>query len=172
MKMKRLVQIGDRTGTLEWRNHGDQVEGAVAWKDAAPSPHHFHYAEVEPGVYSVLTGKRAMEARVLPGPNQSLIVELLGRSYAVRVRDPREIVAQRDRSGAEGRRDISAPMPGKVVRVLVEVGVMVETGQGLVVVEAMKMQNELKAPKAGKVVALAAKAGASVTAGQVLVTLE
>jgi biotin carboxyl carrier protein len=63
-------------------------------------------------------------------------------------------------------------MPGKVVRVLVSAGDAVEEGQGLVVVEAMKMQNEMKAPKDGKVTAVSAKEGASIAAGQVLVTLE
>jgi biotin carboxyl carrier protein len=63
-------------------------------------------------------------------------------------------------------------MPGKVVRVLVTVGDAVEPGQGIVVVEAMKMQNELKAPRAGKVTGIAAKVGATVTAGEVLATIE
>jgi biotin carboxyl carrier protein len=62
-------------------------------------------------------------------------------------------------------------MPGKVVRVLVAVGDAVEAGQGIVVVEAMKMQNEMKAPRAGKVIAIAAKTGATVTAGEVLATV-
>jgi biotin carboxyl carrier protein len=63
-------------------------------------------------------------------------------------------------------------MPGKVVRLLVAAGDSVEAGQGIVVVEAMKMQNELKAPRAGKVTALAAKMGATVSAGEVLATIE
>jgi biotin carboxyl carrier protein len=63
-------------------------------------------------------------------------------------------------------------MPGKVVRVLVAVGDAVEAGQGVVVVEAMKMQNELKAPRAGTVIAMAAGIGATVTAGEVLATIE
>ena len=63
-------------------------------------------------------------------------------------------------------------MPGKVVRVLVAQGDQVEAGQGLVIVEAMKMQNELKAPRAGKVVAVAAAAGATVNAGEILATIE
>ena len=63
-------------------------------------------------------------------------------------------------------------MPGKVVRVLVERGQEVEAGAGLVVVEAMKMQNELKSPKAGTVVELRAAPGATVNAGDVLVVIE
>ena len=63
-------------------------------------------------------------------------------------------------------------MPGKVVRVLVSEGEQVEAGAGLVVVEAMKMQNELKSPKTGRVVRIAAQPGATVNAGEVLVTIE
>ena len=75
-------------------------------------------------------------------------------------------------AGAEGVETIVSPMPGKVVRVLVAPGDAVETGQGLVVVEAMKMQNEMKAPRAGRVLSVAAKEGATVAAGETLATLE
>jgi len=67
---------------------------------------------------------------------------------------------------------VQSPMPGKVVKVLVTVGDEVKAGQGVVVVEAMKMENELKSPKDGKVKAVSAKEGQAVEAGQSLVTLE
>ena len=67
---------------------------------------------------------------------------------------------------------VLSPMPGKVVKVLVAVGDEVKSGQGVVVVEAMKMENELKSPKDGKVKAVAVKEGQPVEAGQSLVTLE
>ena len=63
-------------------------------------------------------------------------------------------------------------MPGKVVRVLVAQGEQVEADQGMVVVEAMKMQNELKAGRSGRVTMLAAEEGATVAAGQVLAVIE
>ena len=63
-------------------------------------------------------------------------------------------------------------MPGKVVRLLVEAGATVEAGDGLVIVEAMKMQNELKSPKSGKVVEIHTQTGATVNAGEVLITVE
>jgi biotin carboxyl carrier protein len=66
---------------------------------------------------------------------------------------------------------ITAPMPGKVVRVLIETGQMVEAGQGLVVVEAMKMQNELRAPRTGRVLSVPAKEGATVGAAEILATI-
>ena len=63
-------------------------------------------------------------------------------------------------------------MPGKIVRVLVEAGAQVEAGAGVVVVEAMKMQNEMKAPKAGTVVSIDVQEGATVNAGDVLAVIE
>ena len=63
-------------------------------------------------------------------------------------------------------------MPGRVVRVLAKVGDLVEAHQGIVVIEAMKMQNELKSPKAGKVVQLRAEPGDTVVAGDVLAVIE
>jgi biotin carboxyl carrier protein len=72
----------------------------------------------------------------------------------------------------EGKQTITAPMPGKVVKVLVKRGAEVKEGQGLVVVEAMKMENELKSPKAGKVVELPAREGSAVENGAKLVVVE
>jgi biotin carboxyl carrier protein len=63
-------------------------------------------------------------------------------------------------------------MPGKIVRVLIAPGDAVETGQGLIVVEAMKMQNEMKATRAGRVLSVAVKEGTTVSAGQILATIE
>jgi biotin carboxyl carrier protein len=73
---------------------------------------------------------------------------------------------------AEGKQTITAPMPGKIVKVFVKPGDEVAEGQGLVVVEAMKMENELKAPKAGKVTEVLAKEGTTVENGAKLVVVE
>ena len=75
------------------------------------------------------------------------------------------------RPGAAGVQTVTAPMPGKVVRVLARPGDEVAAGQGLLVVEAMKMQNEMKTPRAGKVLSMPAKEGATVAAGEVLATI-
>ncbi len=127
--------------------------------------------QVEPGVYHLLDGDRSIEVRVVRGTGQYL-VEVEGRSFSVELFDPRD---RRDRSGGaggHGRRSVAAPMPGRVVRVLVCVGDAVEAGQGLLVVEAMKMQNEMKSPKAGRVISVGAGVGDTVGAGDVLVVVE
>jgi biotin carboxyl carrier protein len=76
------------------------------------------------------------------------------------------------RKAATGPALVQAPMPGKLVRVLVEAGQTVSAGQGLVVVEAMKMENELRAPRAGRVLQVAAREGQTVETGALLVSLE
>jgi biotin carboxyl carrier protein len=76
------------------------------------------------------------------------------------------------RGGGHGRRELKAPMPGLVVRVLADVGASVEAGQPLVVLQAMKMENELALPRGGTVTAVNASAGQTVEAGQVLAVVE
>jgi len=93
--------------------------------------------------------------------------------FAVEMRDPRSLRSRQQAGGDEkGPRKIVAPMPGRIVRVLVAEGSSVEAGQGIVVVEAMKMQNEIKSPKKGVVKKMAAKVGAAVNPGDVLAIVE
>ncbi len=73
---------------------------------------------------------------------------------------------------ASGPARIAAPMPGRLIRILVEPGDEVASGQGLVVIEAMKMENELRAPRAGKVKQIAVEQGQAVEAGALLVVVE
>jgi biotin carboxyl carrier protein len=100
-------------------------------------------------------------------------VWIAGSSYSVEVRDPRSLRARKRKAGGEdGPRNLVASMPGKIVRVLVSEKAEVEAGQGIVVVEAMKMQNEIKSPKKGIVQRLIAVEGANVNAGDVLAIVE
>jgi biotin carboxyl carrier protein len=131
---------------------------------------------LEPGVMSLLipapedaeTGGRQYRC-VLDGDG----VVIDGRRYGFEVKDPRSLQGRRGAgAGTEGPRPVKAPMPGRVVRLLVEVGEDVEEGQGVVVIEAMKMQNELKSPKAGRVVRVGAGVGDTVGSGDVLVVVE
>ena len=126
---------------------------------------------VEPGVYSVLLDGRSYEARV-EDADGLVIVFIDGHRFEVESRDPRRWSRRSGKASLEGRSNVVAPMPGKIVRLLVAEGDTVAAGQGLLVVEAMKMQNEMKAPKAGTVTALAAREGATVTAGEVLAVIE
>lgn len=97
-----------------------------------------------------------------------------GQWSLIDVADERRLRLRQAGAGfsVEGKQLIAAPMPGKVVKVLVKLGDEVKEGQGLVVVEAMKMENELKSPKAGKVVELPAKEGTAVEINARLVVVE
>jgi biotin carboxyl carrier protein len=100
-------------------------------------------------------------------------VHVGGRAYGVRFVDPKRLRGARGAAGHDGgRAEIKSPMPGKLVRVLVERGQQVEAGTPLVVVEAMKMQNEMKSPRAGTVTELRVAPGATVNAGDVLAVIE
>jgi biotin carboxyl carrier protein len=93
--------------------------------------------------------------------------------FAVEVRDPRSLRSRQKEAGDDkGPRKVVAPMPGRIVRLLVEENSEVEAGQGIVVVEAMKMQNEIKSPKKGVVRKLSAIPGTAVNPGDVLAIVE
>jgi biotin carboxyl carrier protein len=130
---------------------------------------------LERGEYLLLQGSSVYKCRVegKEGARNSFEVTLQGHSYQITITDPKRLRRGQSAGGHDhGSAEIVSPMPGKVVRVLVENGAMVEAGAGVIVVEAMKMQNEMKAPKTGVVVAINAEAGASVNAGDVLVVIE
>jgi biotin carboxyl carrier protein len=124
----------------------------------------------EPCVYSILLDGRSYDARVEETPG-GMVVVIDGFRFEIDVRDPRRFRRSGVGRGGEGIQTIVAPMPGKVVRVLVAPGDSVEAGQGLMVVEAMKMQNEMKAARAGSVISVSAREGDTVTAGEVLATI-
>lgn len=133
--------------------------------------------ELGNGQYLLLSGSKVYKCRVERDRHSShegaLTVTLGGRSQDVVIVDPKRL-----RSGESGgphhsgAAEIVSPMPGKIVRVLVAAGANVAAGDGVIVVEAMKMQNEMKAPKAGVVVSINAEAGTTVSAGDVLVVIE
>lgn len=107
-----------------------------------------------------------------PGPGE-LLASTGGRTLPVTVNGRRTGRGAADTGGAAaGEQRISAPMPGRVVRVLVAPGDTVQARQPVIVVEAMKMENELRSPKAGRVKEVAVAAGTPVEAGRVLVVIE
>jgi biotin carboxyl carrier protein len=120
------------------------------------------------GTYSVLVEGRSYRATIACGGE----VIVNGRTFAVDVRDPRKLRRGGSAAHSPGRQTITAPMPGRVIRILVEASQIVDAGQGLIVVEAMKMQNEMKSPKAGKVLEVKTSTGAAVSAGDVLLVIE
>jgi biotin carboxyl carrier protein len=128
-------------------------------------------ATILPGIYSILLGGRSLEANVEETP-EGLLVRVAGREFRLEIIDPRSW--RRRRGGSielEGRQQVAAPMPGKIVSVLAAQGQKVEAGQGLLVIEAMKMQNEIRSPKSGTVERLIAKEGQTVSAGEIVAVI-
>lgn len=162
--MRRLVDIGGRAGTLELSADGGFE---VRWDDGSVEAGRVDAREVSPGVWSIVWDGASYEAVM---ERDAVIVD--GVRVAAAAHDPRDWSAADADAAAHGPQRIMAPMPGKIVRVLVSVGDEVAAGQGIAVVEAMKMQNEMQSPKAGRVAELRAAAGATVAAGDVLATIE
>src|SRR5262249_36192056 len=98
---------------------------------------------VEEGVYWVQWGNRSIEISVTPN-NEAYSVAMAGHSSEVEIVDARSALRKAAQHAHAGRVELRAPMPGKVVKVLVSEGATVAANQGLVVIEAMKMQNEIK----------------------------
>ena len=173
--MKLEVRIGglarqievQRTGSNQFairRNEGDH-------NDTSINDTKIDAIEVAPNTYSILVNGRAFEAVVMPAA-EGVQVRCGGQEFHAIVSDPR--AWRRGPStlfGSEGKQQIRAPMPGKVIRILVSAGEKVEADQGLVVVEAMKMQNEIRAPKAGTIERIFIREGDAVAAGEPLVTI-
>lgn len=129
--------------------------------------------EAIPGVFSVLLGDRSFAVSVGPGATGELEVWTNGdERHVISLADLRDRAGRRSKASGDGPVEVRAQMPGKVIQVLVAPGAVVEAGQGLVVVEAMKMQNEMKAPKGGTVSRMHAREGATVTAGEPLAVVE
>ena len=165
--MKLKVRVGGRERNVEISRVGGELRATLDGRTVAADA-----VEVATGTYSILLETQAFEVRVRPGLD-GLIVQTAGREFPVVVIDPRDRAAGRGKRGhagqeAEGRQEVTAPMPGKVVRVLVRAGDAVGAGQGLLVIEAMKMQNELRSPKNGTLEKLLVTEGQAVNAGEVL----
>jgi biotin carboxyl carrier protein len=124
-----------------------------------------------PDVLSLRLGNKAYEVKCeRVGADLHLWVGSV--RFSAEIRDPRSLRSRGRAADEQGPRKLTAPMPGKVVRVMAEQGNEVEAGAGVLVVEAMKMQNEVKSPKKGKIQKILVAQGAAVNAGDVLAIVE
>ena len=166
----------------------------VALLDGGKRERAVEVTRIGPGLFRVRLGDRVHEVDAYRHDHGTLSLLVDGRSYSatldergdeVRVRlgasvftleipDERRLRMRRaaGRFTVEGKQTLTAPMPGKVVRVLVQLGAQVEEDQGLVVIEAMKMENEVRSPKAGKVVELHVQEGQTVEGNAKLCAVE
>ena len=126
---------------------------------------------VQPGVLSLRVDHESYEVKCEPTADD-IQVWIGGQCYAAEVRDPRSLRGRARTADHHGPRKLTAPMPGKIVRVLAREGSEVDAGAGVVVVEAMKMQNEIKSPKKGTVQKILVNEGTAVNAGDVLAIID
>jgi biotin carboxyl carrier protein len=165
--VKLKAVIGDRDQDLNVQIDGGSVRAEIDGR-----VYELELREPEPGCYLFFREAEVHECRVSKVPD-GFDVSLHGRNHAVAIVDPKRLRSGQDADRHHhGLAEITAPMPGKVVRVHIESGATVEKGAGVVVVEAMKMQNEMKSPRAGVVVSINVKPGDTVNAGDVLAIVE
>jgi biotin carboxyl carrier protein len=170
--MKLTAEVDGEQHSLELNREGARVVASVDGRSFDIEVHELGTAgyllSLDGKVYECFVAS-AGGARSVEG---ALNVHARGRIYSVNIHDPKRLRGAGAVGGHDaGRAEVMAPMPGKIVRVLVETGQKVEKGDGLIVVEAMKMQNELKSPREGTVTELHAAAGATVNSGEVLVVV-
>ena len=169
--MKLTAEFAGESHEIDFRREAGRVVATIDGRryEVAAS-------RLEGGVYLLIHDGRVYECVVdrNPARHGTVEVHVARRSFSLALSDPKRL---RTGHGAgahamDGTIHITAPMPGKVVRVLAEAGAEVEAGAGIIVVEAMKMQNELKSPRAGTVSEIRAVTGSTVNAGDVLAVIE
>ena len=168
--MKLKARIGDADEDLILKFEDGRVTAELGGR-----VYNLEVREPLPGSYLFFRDTEVHECLVSERAKskEDFDVNIRGRSYAVTIVDPKRLRSgQNSDRHHHGVAEILAPMPGKVVRVQIEAGANVEKGVGIVVVEAMKMQNEMKSPRAGVVVSIKVKPGDTVNAGDVLAVVE
>lgn len=169
--MKLIAELNSETHEVEI-TRGDElnltaeVDGRV---------YHLEASEPEPNVYLLKHENRIYQIFVSPNQNSSepFAVRAGNQNYDIKIYDPKRLRGSGAGGGqTEGASEIKTAMPGKVVRVLAEVGAEIKQGDGVIIVEAMKMQNEMKSPKDGVIKEIRFAEGATVNAGDVLAVIE
>lgn len=168
--MKLQVTIDGEASLLDLES--SDLESAFRLEGAIQAEGIASVSEITPGVFSVLLGHRSYRVYVEPGESGAFVLAAAGQSHVVSVIDQRDRSARSKKQITAGPMELRAQMPGKVVKLLVQPGSNVEAGESLIVVEAMKMQNEMKSPKDGVVRKIYVTEGATVSAGDRLMTVE
>jgi len=164
--MQFQATVGERTLTL-------RLDGETVSVDDAPAEVHVH--RLGPHTLHLIVDARSHVLTLTREDGQSVRVTMNGRSTLVHLKDERALLLERlgiDAGATDAARELRAPMPGLVLQVLASPGDEVEAGAGLVVLEAMKMENELRAEVAATVAAVHVTAGDAVGKGDLLVSFE
>ncbi len=168
--MKLIAELDDKKHDIEIKREGNSVFAEIDGRK-----YELEVSEPESNVYLFKKDGKIYEIFVSPRQNTSepFHVNVKGSEFEIGIIDPKRLRGAG--SGVEhgdGLAEIKTTMPGKVVRVLTEQGAVIKTGEGVIVVEAMKMQNEMKSPKDGVVKEIRFGEGATVNSGDVLAIIE
>lgn len=167
--MKLRVEVDGQIYTLSLVRDGSTsqylLEGALHEAGDAS------VTQISPGVFSVLTGYKSSTVYISE-KDGALAASAATQRHVVSITDVRDRSDAGKHVGASGPIEIRAQMPGKVIKLLVAPGAALEAGAGVIVVEAMKMQNEMKSPKAGVVSRIRVQEGDTVAAGEVMMVVE
>ncbi len=164
--MKLRVDLDDESFLLEL-----SPDGEYALLDGSDRTGKASVEQIEPGIYSVILNHRSVLV-YLAAHSKGFEVQTDSSRHFISFADPRDASGSRNKASADRPIEIRAQMPGKIIKLLVEQGAPVTAGQGLIVVEAMKMQNEVKCPRDGTLVRIFAVEGATVSAGDPLLIVE
>lgn len=167
--MKLTAEINNETLEITLRREGDKVFATVGDKSYELDAH-----QTAPDTYVFKLDGKVYECYVSPEMKNNMThVSVGANSYEFKLIDSKRL---RGAGGAhahgEGAAEIVTQMPGKVVRILVKVGDEVKAKDGVIVVEAMKMQNEMRSPKDGMVKEIRFSEGDTVNSGDILVIIE
>jgi len=166
--MKLQAEISGEKHEVEINRDGRSVTATVDGRS-----YDLDVSEPEKEVLLVKNANKISQVFVSPNAGSGFGVTIHGHALDVEILDPKRLRgAGKDSEHGDGMAEIKTAMPGKVVRILVESGAEVAKGDGIIVVEAMKMQNELKSPKDGTVKDIRAAEGQTVNAGDILVVIE
>jgi biotin carboxyl carrier protein len=168
--MKLIAQIEDEQNEINFVKEESTVLAEINGRK-----YELEWSNPEPNVYLLRYDGKIFEAFVSPVENKTdpQIVSIKNENFSIRLIDSKKLKTAAGILGmADGIIEIKTAMPGKIVRVLAEKDQAVESGQGVIVVEAMKMQNEMKSPKDGTIKEIRFSEGDTVNSGDVLVIIE
>jgi len=162
--MKLFAELNNEKHEIEIKRVDEKVFAKVDEREYV-----LEASEVEPNVYLMKFNNQIFQIYVAPNG----IVNLKNHQLEIKIIDPKRLRGSGSANAdADGTAEIKTAMPGKLVRILVEVGANIKHGEGVIVVEAMKMQNEMKSPKDGIVKEIRFSEGDTVNAGDVLAVIE
>lgn len=168
--MKLQAELKNETHEIEIRREGEKIFARVDDRE-----YELEASEVEPNVYLLKNENKIYEVFVSPksDSNAPYNVKINNQEFEINLSDPKRLRGSNASGGqADGIVEIKTAMPGKLVRVFTEQGAEIKQGEPILVVEAMKMQNEMKSPKDGVVKEIRFAEGATVNAGDVLAVIE